>query len=661
MSNFLYHSKYHRTNHHTLPTPGLPDSAIDPIASEAEPFVGPFYTFFIADQGTVPLNVKYILTYNTDYVTTFSNLSVATLDSTYLTLTANAVTNSYDWYRTRTNILTLSTGYSLYPYLTGTVISLSGSWNLGFSSYTTLCANSGFYESTHTTVFINSAGWPFIDTTLRLNIPQQNTKSKNFSLQTIIPSDADIYWDINLQQVGFVPLTRNSLLKNINPSDKKRGGEYYLIIQQDGYGEKKLDFESDFSLLASEIAPQISEQLVEFSTNEIWTSVYYGSGSWIAVPYNSNRASRSDDGGVSWYGLPLPGVKNWRSIVYGASAWVTIADSFTGAAVSYDYGTTWEYKDLLAARKWTSIGYNNNTFIAVASASNKGVRSVDRGVTWVEFALPFTADWASVKYGDGKWISVAGGGVEGSNPTNQGAISLDDGQTWDAFNLPSTRLWSDIAYGEDYWVAVAKNSTFIALSSPLEGNGQWFDYYMPGSPGQGFSSVTFGNETFVAASLNPTRAIYTSVDGKIWKYKNTVSKIIYNVNYGGTTYGGNFMMVGKDGDGTVTYSNYKIAAFDAPDLSSTISVLTAAYGVTVIKFVCDGYRYYGIPSVYYVSRGSVWTYFAGPGITLIPNPTDLLNGEGMLPDGGLTVAGAVVVDEGFTGIEGISVLSGMPV
>lgn len=40
--NARFHNKLHRKNHHTLPTPGYPDSATDPIASHEEPFTGDF-------------------------------------------------------------------------------------------------------------------------------------------------------------------------------------------------------------------------------------------------------------------------------------------------------------------------------------------------------------------------------------------------------------------------------------------------------------------------------------------------------------------------------------------------------------------------------------------------------------------------------------------
>jgi hypothetical protein len=40
--NARFHDKHHRTNHHTLSTAGIPDSATDPIASPSQPFQGDF-------------------------------------------------------------------------------------------------------------------------------------------------------------------------------------------------------------------------------------------------------------------------------------------------------------------------------------------------------------------------------------------------------------------------------------------------------------------------------------------------------------------------------------------------------------------------------------------------------------------------------------------
>lgn len=41
--NARFHNKYHRRNHHTLPSADYPDSGADPIASSTSPFLGDFY------------------------------------------------------------------------------------------------------------------------------------------------------------------------------------------------------------------------------------------------------------------------------------------------------------------------------------------------------------------------------------------------------------------------------------------------------------------------------------------------------------------------------------------------------------------------------------------------------------------------------------------
>jgi len=1104
MSNFLYHNKYHRTNHHTNPIVFFPDSATDPIATQAEPFLGTFHNYIdIAQIGTVPIDVRYLLTFDDNSITTFTGLSMESLGSVYGVLTAAAYTESHQWYQLWQNIYTLSGSYSLYPSLTNIVPELSGNWSLGYNFHTNYSLNSAEYESNYTTVSTCSASWPFIDTTLRLNLVQENTRSKNFHLANItdatylpydeihiiptqfsasvypvvplssndiaqtttfvdnlsdgnvylltspihfnlteqqyrtlssnniiwynqrldiaadiftsvtfddigyggliilnksqalnftypsyegiytaiidntdvaniatksyilnsinvtltgvgydvntplvvlvndvetpglipefglnqsfnsfgisavsipvplsgyqtdtlvitfssaaavgitqaasglgvsqvyetvrpcfqavksintfatttstyniipsnktmfrinenspgtgisiseqiktgsvfsisgqeyrdtisiglfkikqseprpyiqtlscekidiytgsldyhrqkdsasifignvveasshiqvlvnpfisnefsttwlsdnipskavrglsidlftpisnfnftdslstfynrvratsafetgpdsmailkdfippyletnylfplgvvaMPSQTNIYWHLSSQQVAYIGLSTNSTLMNIpNPDNKKKGGEYYLIIQQDGYGEKTLKYESDYRFMQAEIVPQISYELQLFPANEIWRSVYYGNNTWIAIPFNSFNGARTIDN-ETWSAIPLPGARKWSSISFGISAWIIVAEFENVVARSIDNGDSWSLVSIGTTRPWSYVDYGNRTFIAVASASNIGVRSIDFGLTWSQFTLPFTADWASVKYGNGIWIAVAGGGFNGQQNNTQGAISTDNGINWLAFNItnpasPIPRKFSDVAYGEDYWVAVAKDSKVISLSSRLEGNEQWFDVLIPNAPSNGFSSIAHGNDTFIATTLDPTQGIMMSTNGTVWSTMATVPKKLYNVNFGGTSLGGFFYTVGKDGDDTKTYSNYQIKAFDAPDPTTTsVGVLTAPAGVTVIKFVCDGKHLYGTPSYYYVARGPVWTYFAGPGIIFTPSPSELLVNETFLPEIGITVEGSVVVDEGFSSPNNdLLILSGMPV
>ena len=44
MSNYPYHNKFHQSIHHTVSSPGYPDSATDPIADIGNEFLGTFFT-----------------------------------------------------------------------------------------------------------------------------------------------------------------------------------------------------------------------------------------------------------------------------------------------------------------------------------------------------------------------------------------------------------------------------------------------------------------------------------------------------------------------------------------------------------------------------------------------------------------------------------------
>ena len=80
--NARFHNKLHRKNHHTLPTTGYPDSAIDPIASPNEPFQGDFYlTGSLSAQDNAYVGVKLgVRTSNPNYEISVNGSISATQD-----------------------------------------------------------------------------------------------------------------------------------------------------------------------------------------------------------------------------------------------------------------------------------------------------------------------------------------------------------------------------------------------------------------------------------------------------------------------------------------------------------------------------------------------------------------------------------------------------
>ena len=110
--NYPFHGKLHRSAHHTLPTPGIIESATDPIASPAAKFQGVFYT---QTEGT-----------------------------------------SLDWYGT---YLTVQANSGYWSSVYTTVNSNSGIWNLSQTTYTTVNVNSSFWQSAYTNLVNNSANY----------------------------------------------------------------------------------------------------------------------------------------------------------------------------------------------------------------------------------------------------------------------------------------------------------------------------------------------------------------------------------------------------------------------------------------------------------------------------------------------------------------------
>jgi len=81
--NARFHNKYHRRNHHTLPSAGFPDSGSDPIASQAEPFQGSFYV-----QGSLSASNNLTIGGNTIIYGNLSALGDVSVIDTFVTVTS---------------------------------------------------------------------------------------------------------------------------------------------------------------------------------------------------------------------------------------------------------------------------------------------------------------------------------------------------------------------------------------------------------------------------------------------------------------------------------------------------------------------------------------------------------------------------------------------
>lgn len=191
MSNRL-HNKWHRHNHHTNYTPNEPDSAHDPIASPDDPFQGDFVVNGLISSNNVIYasggnsdnwNSVYssVCTTSANWNSVYSSVNAASANwnSTYNTVQSN----SGIWIGV-SSINSLSGGLQIIPWGSNILIdsdpstktikisakdTIGGGGGGDPSCCSVVVANSGNWNSTHTTVRSNSAKWEGTYTTVKTN------------------------------------------------------------------------------------------------------------------------------------------------------------------------------------------------------------------------------------------------------------------------------------------------------------------------------------------------------------------------------------------------------------------------------------------------------------------------------------------------------------
>jgi len=213
MSVFIFHNKFHRSNHHTIAMSGFPDSASDPIASLEFPYLGIFYNN-IYDQ-------------NGDFITLDNSYN---WKSTYDTVTANAS----EWNKFRTTYTTVNT--------------FSALWMNNISLFTSFSAASSNWASFQRTYEIESNKWNNnISNTVYSNKVQEFTRQKSFSAFNIFPNDiGNIVWNLSSAQTAIYVTTNTSSFSGFSGAQK--GGLYNLLLITDAtcYSALSVNFNPDY-------------------------------------------------------------------------------------------------------------------------------------------------------------------------------------------------------------------------------------------------------------------------------------------------------------------------------------------------------------------------------------------------------------------------------
>jgi hypothetical protein len=214
--NYPFHGKLHRSTHHTVTTPGLIESATDPIASFTAPFRGIFYTLGYGDS------------YQWFWATNYMQNNSARWNSEFTSVTAN----SASWQSVYSTVNTFSASWEESIFITP-LQNASGSWN---SVYTTVRLNSAFwnrYLMVYTVLYNNSASWNSVYVTFNSN------SSKYESTYATVNSNSATVW--NYQGADIKTLTGNwdSNYTTVNTYSASWGSVLMPTITA-GYYENKI-------------------------------------------------------------------------------------------------------------------------------------------------------------------------------------------------------------------------------------------------------------------------------------------------------------------------------------------------------------------------------------------------------------------------------------
>ncbi|HET7395271.1 MAG TPA: hypothetical protein VFK12_02405 [Gammaproteobacteria bacterium] len=295
----------------------------------------------------------------------------------------------------------------------------------------------------------------------------------------------------------------------------------------------------------------------------------WGNGTWVV---GGGGAVYTSTDGVTWVSHDLSNFYTDNSApIWIMSRIAFVNGKFVGAGfdtanyaavVTSDDGVTW-VGHKLAPRGASllfgtaAIEYSSGRYIV---GGYTGVFSSVDAVNWkTEFTGPQTNLSACIVQGGGRFVI----------PGHYGSIASSDGVTW-----PDTLSGSDLrntftgkgcaTYGSGEYVAVENGGEGIAWSPDGK---TWTFEFTPGTIyGVAWDGGRFVGVGTIITSTNPLPAVFTSADGKTWKYAGSINISGTTIQFGAGEYEG----------GGFTYENNTYIAWGTADNAPFIATSTDA-------------------------------------------------------------------------------------
>ena len=212
----------------------------------------------------------------------------------------------------------------------------------------------------------------------------------------------------------------------------------------------------------------------------VWNSVTYGNGTFVAVTYYGTHRVMTSTNGTDWTARTAAAPNQWLSVTYGGGTFVAVANDGTSRVMTSTNGTDWTAQTAAEANRWRSVTYGGGTFVAVTDRGTHEVMTSTDGATWTARTAAEANSWWSVTYGGGTFVAVSTDG------THQ-VMTSTDGATWTAGTAAVANGWLSVTYGGGIFVAVSEDGGVMTGVQPTPAA----PTSLVATPGNGSVSIAF--------------------------------------------------------------------------------------------------------------------------------------------------------------------------
>jgi hypothetical protein len=338
-----------------------------------------------------------------------------------------------------------------------------------------------------------------------------NNVNWSFLIEALLSLSGTLFSD-----QGTTPITSGKTIKLVVGTSTPS----ILTATSDGTGAYSFSVATSGLAIGSRATSSVPGGLLEAD------GIAYGNGRFVAVGGGGSGVTdvMTSEDGVNWTLRSAATDQDWTHVVYGEGTFVAVTQ-FGGVMYSTDDGTSWTTALSNSDPKLDTsngIAYGNGRFVAVSSGISNFFTYSDDGITWATTSTPtIGVSWQSISYLNGRFLATNWEYSDGLYYSTDGITWSNSGVSWD-YSPTGCLSATDIAYGNGRYVAVCYDNAIATANVAVSTDGlTWTNYTT--AEDNAWGSITYGNGYFVMMADDGTSRLAYSTDGINWTLVNVGS------------------------------------------------------------------------------------------------------------------------------------------